>query len=89
MKTNVKNPLGVTLAFAAGATLMFVVLLMFYGSGTGGDAARGGQDWAALGSSTIGTAILAGIVVDALRWIGAHLWSEADEFPRPDGKAVG
>ena len=89
MKANKERPLGVTLAFAVGATLMFVVLLTFYGSGAGGDAARGVQDWAAMGSSTIGTAILAGMVVDALRWIGAHLWSEADEFPRPDGKAVG
>ena len=89
MKANKERPLGVTLAFAVGATLMFVVLLTFYGSGAGGDAARGAQDWAALASSTIGTAILAGIVVDALRWIGTHLWSEADEFPRPDGKAVG
>jgi hypothetical protein len=81
MKTDVEKPLGVTLAFAIGAVLIFAALLTIYVSGAGGDLTRGVEDWAAVGKFAIGTAVLAGIVVDALRWIGARLWPEGDEFP--------
>lgn len=82
MKMNVEKPLGVTVAFALGASLIFGALLTFYALGTGNDLTRGVEDWAAAGRSIIGTAVLAGLIVDVTRWTGAHLWPKE---PRHSG----
>ena len=63
-----------TFAFAAGASLIVALLFALDGAGAGGNLTRGVDNWLAVGRSIVGTATLAGIVVDALRWIGARHW---------------
>lgn len=72
MKTVIEKHLGVTLAFAAGASLIVALLFALDAAGAGGDLTRGVANWSAVGRSIIGTAALAGIIVDALRWMGAR-----------------
>jgi cytochrome c biogenesis protein CcdA len=74
MKTVVEKHLGVTLAFAAGAALILVLIVALDAAGAGGEFTRGVEDWTAVARSIVGVALLAGIMVDAMRWAGTQLW---------------
>ena len=74
MKTVVEKHLGVTLAFAVGAALIMVLIVALDAAGAGGEFTRGVEDWIAVGKSIVGVALLAGIMVDAMRWAGTQLW---------------
>lgn len=72
MKTVIEKYLGVTLAFAAGAALIVALLFALDAAGAGGDLTRGVTNWSTVGRLIIGTAAMAGVIVDALRWVGAR-----------------
>lgn len=74
MKKVAEKHLGVTLAFAVSAALILVVIGALDAAGAGGEFTRGVEDWTAVGRSVVGVALLAGIMVDAMRWAGTQLW---------------
>jgi hypothetical protein len=88
MKTVIEKHFGVTLAFAAGSSVIVALLVALDAAGAGGDWTRGVDNWSAVGRSIIGTAALAGIVVDALRWIGVRQWSTERKFRLPIRKII-
>jgi hypothetical protein len=88
MKTVIERHLGVTLAFAVGAFLIVALLFALDAAGAGGDLTRGVDNWLAVGRSIIGTAALAGIIVDALRWIGVRHWPTLQDVQPPSAKSA-
>lgn len=88
MKTVIQKNLTVTLAFALGAILIFAGLIALYALGAGGELVLSVKDWGAVGRSIIGTSLLAGLVVDAMRWAGAHLWPRDSQFRLRIGKVM-
>lgn len=84
---NEKVP-GVTLAFAATAVLVVVLLVGLDAAGAGGDFTRGVDNWPAVGAAIIGTSTMAGAVVDVLRWIGNRLWPGDRKTRLPIGKVI-
>ena len=88
MKTVIEQHLGVTLAFAASASLIVALLFVLDAAGAGGNLTRGVDNWLAVGRSIVGTAALAGIIVDALRWIGARHWPTDRKVRLPFKKII-
>ena len=88
MRTVIERYFSVTLAFAAGTSLIVVLLLALDAAGSGGDLTRGVDNWWAVARSIIGTAALAGIIVDALRWIGARYWPTDGKYRPSAAKTI-
>ncbi len=71
-RTTIRN-FGVTLSFAAGSIAVTAIVWLIDSSVLGTADATPAIEWVRVGTLIFSYAVLSGILVDSLRWIGARL----------------
>lgn len=76
MKENLHKFFGVTLAFSLVAALVVSFLFVLSNAGVAATLSSQVDSWTVQGLTIVGSAAGAGLIVDALRWIGDLLWRD-------------